>query len=453
MSFFIKGKQSNGIKRAKFSNDKNKKKKFTNKRAKDEEITSSEEEEIEKEEIPDHTSSEDENETAQEKKLRLAKVYLEEIEREEKLRLESKEIDNDVISRRLKEDYLKDAGKLRLTVADTYKGADSENIKFLKCREQRDCITCVCLSAKDEFLYAGSKDGNLVKYSLVEHKKVGILPFTRKKNDKPTGNSTKVNAIAISSDSKYLVTSDESNSIHIWCPDTLTHIKSLLGHKKPVISLIFKKDSHQLYSGSKDRTIKVWSLDEMAYVETLFGHQDSITSLDALYRDRLVSSGGRDLRIWKITEETQLIFNGHNGNIDNVKLINEENFITGGDDGQICIWSLMRKKPLAILNQSHGLDSTNNQPNWVTAITSFLNTDLVATGSNNGFVNVYKLENNFKNVKLLFTIPMLGFVNTLNFTSDGTKLIVGVSKEYKLGRWNTEKTAKNGIYVVPLVKS
>lgn len=98
---------------------------------------------------------------------------------------------------------------------------------------------------------------------------------------------------------------------------------------------MFKKETHTLYSCSKDKLVRVWSLDEMAYVETLFGHQDSITSIDALMRERTVTSGGRDatLRLWKIAEESQLVFNGHNGSIDNVRFINEDNFVSGGDDG------------------------------------------------------------------------------------------------------------------------
>lgn len=98
--------------------------------------------------------------------------------------------------------------------------------------------------------------------------------------------------------------------------------------------MAFRKDTHMLYSCSKDRSVKVWSLDEMTYVETVYGHQDGITAIDALTRDRAVTSGGRDssIRIWKIPEESQLIYN-HSGSIDAVRLVNEENFISGGDDG------------------------------------------------------------------------------------------------------------------------
>lgn len=66
-----------------------------------------------------------------------------------------------------------------------------------------------------------------------------------------------------------------------------------------------------------------------------YGHQSAITCIDALSRERAVTAGGSDrsVRIWKIVEESQLVYNGHSGSIDIVKLINEENFISAGDDG------------------------------------------------------------------------------------------------------------------------
>lgn len=217
--------------------------------------------------------------------------------------------------------------------------------------------------------------------------------------------------------------------------------------------LSFKKDSHTLYSCSVDKTIKVWSLEEMAYVETLFGHQDMIASIDSLYRDRVVSSGGHDLRIWKITEETQLIYNGHVGNIDNVRLINEETFVSGGDDGQICIWSIMRKKPLHCIENAHGKDLYNDQPRWITSLAALINTDLIASGSYDGFVRLWKLNNNFKNSVEILKIQVNGVINALSFTSDGQSLVVGVSRDYRFGRWNTIKNAKNSILVMPFVIS
>lgn len=132
-----------------------------------------------------------------------------------------------------------------------------------------------------------------------------------------------------------------------------------------------------------DRCVKVWNLDDMAYVESLFGHQSGITSIDALSKERAITSGGYDgtIRIWKIVEESQLIFNGHgDGSIDSVKLINEENFLSCGSDGQLCLWSSLKKKPLFCVPEAHGKDE-NNLPMWLCSVGTLLNTDLVASGN------------------------------------------------------------------------
>lgn len=66
-----------------------------------------------------------------------------------------------------------------------------------------------------------------------------------------------------------------------------------------------------------------------------FGHQAPVTGIDALSHERAITAGGFDctIRIWKIAEESQLIYNGHRGSIECVRLINEENFLSSGDDG------------------------------------------------------------------------------------------------------------------------
>ncbi|ENN81940.1 U3 small nucleolar RNA-interacting protein 2-like [Dendroctonus ponderosae] len=449
MSFFIKKKPFNGVKRGQPDNRKAKKRKIEPKKSRNEEITSSEDEGMQEDENLNLSSSEDENETAQDKKVRLAKLFLEEIKREEKARLEREEIDERVISKRLKEDYLKETGKLRLKVADNYSEINVDNIRTLKCKQQRNGLTCICISNDNKFLFSGSLNGVVVKYSLSDCRRVGLLPFVRNSGDETIGHSSGIFSLAISTDSKYLSVGDQAGNINIWNPDTLKHIKTLTGHKKAILGLSFKKESHTLYSCSKDKSVKVWNLDEMAYVETLFGHQDSVSAVDSLHKDRVVTSGARDLRIWKIIEETQLIYNGHMGNIDHVRFINEEHFFSGGDDGQICVWSFMRKKPLQIIESAHGKDLFNNQPRWITAIAALVNTDLVASGSYDGYVRLWKLEDNFKKSKEILKIRVQGVINALSFASDGQSLVVAVSRDYKFGRWMTVKNAKDCILVVP----
>lgn len=136
-------------------------------------------------------------------------------------------------------------------------------------------------------------------------------------------------------------------------------------------------------------------------METLFGHQDSIVGVDSLTRERAITAGGRDgsVRIWKIVEESQLVFQGHKGSIDCVKLVNEQHFLSGGDDGyafnglykflncsrgfcfsSLCLWGMLKKKPLVTIQNAHG--SGEMIANWITALAAHKNTDLVASGMN-----------------------------------------------------------------------
>lgn len=191
----------------------------------------------------------------------------------------------------------------------------------------------------------------------------------------------------------------------------------------------------------------------MNHFHCSFGHQNQITSIDALYKERALTSGGADgtLRIWKIVEESQLVYNGHSGSIDCVRLVNEEIFLSCGDDGSLCIWNVGKKKPASEQKLAHGKSSTGT-PNWISAIATLVNTDLVASGSCDGFIRVWKLEKNFREIKLKLEIPVDGFVNSLAFTSDGTSLIAGIGQEHRLGRWWRLKYAKNVIQVIPFVQ-
>jgi len=72
------------------------------------------------------------DETAQEKKVRLAKLYLEEIEKEERSRRENEDVDEDLVASRLKEDVLEAEGRLRKEVADQIQ-PDLDNIVVFTC--------------------------------------------------------------------------------------------------------------------------------------------------------------------------------------------------------------------------------------------------------------------------------------------------------------------------------
>lgn len=458
MSFFIRNSRGGGAHKRKHNGQVEKsystskgKKKIVKKTVEDdnESIASTDEElaeENQSKEVQTYESDTEEEETAQEKRIRIAKKYLEQIEEEERDR---QDFEEGAVSKRLREEYLEEKGRLRKTVAENY--VDHEELITLRCKDHTHSITCLCLSSNGKFLYSGSKDGSLVKWSVKDRNKLKSVRGKRKGQ-----NGMKcIQCIAISTDGKFLVVGDSGcKDIAILYGDTLNHIKNLQGHRGCVTGLVFRRDTHTLYSASEDRSVKVWNLDDMAYVESLFGHQSGITSIDALSRERAITSGGFDgtVRIWKIIEESQLIFNGHGGTIDTVKLINEENFFSCGDDGQLCVWGSLKKKPLCSVAEAHGRDESNGQSLWISSIATLLNTDLVASGSHNGIVKLWHCGDSFRSLNPLFEVKLTGFINALVFTPDGSTLIAGVGQEHRLGRWWRIAEAKNSIVIIPLVQ-
>uniref|UniRef100_A0A673IRD3 U3 small nucleolar RNA-interacting protein 2 n=1 Tax=Sinocyclocheilus rhinocerous TaxID=307959 RepID=A0A673IRD3_9TELE len=415
---------------------KGRSKKF-NKRM-DEEISSDSENESADPNRKQQENEDDEiEETPQEKKLRLAKLYLEQLREEEDKRAEQESFEADLIAGRLQED-LEQKGKLQRLIANKLIAPDPAEVRLL--RGHKLSVTCLVITPDEKYIFSASKDCSIIKWEVEGGKKVHKIAGGRKGTEaRHVGHTAHILCMAISSDGKYLASGDMNKLIMIWDPVTCKHLYKLKGHRDAVSGLAFRRGTHTLYSASHDRSIKVWSVDENAYVETLFGHQDMITGLDCLSRERCVTAGGRDrtVRVWKVAEESQLVFHGHEGSIDCIQLINEEHMVTGGDDGSISVWTVNKKKPVSTVKQAHGSHGNTGleQPYWVSSVAALHNSDIVASGSHNSAVQLWKCGQGFRGLEPLFSVPMIGFVNSLKFSNSGKFLVAGVGQEHSQYNW------------------
>uniref|UniRef100_A0A672LKT3 U3 small nucleolar RNA-interacting protein 2 n=1 Tax=Sinocyclocheilus grahami TaxID=75366 RepID=A0A672LKT3_SINGR len=452
-SFFIKKKvisaapNKGDLKRKSNADDgKGRSKKFSKRM--DEEISSDSENESADPSRKQQENEDDEiEETPQEKKLRLAKLYLEQLREEEDKKAEQDSFEADLIAGRLQDDVLEQKGKLQRLIAKELIAPDPAEIRLL--RGHKLPVTCLVITPDEKYIFSASKDCSIIKWEVESGKKAQKIAGGRKGTEaRHVGHTAHVLCMAISSDGKYLASGDLNKLIMIWDPMTCKHLYKFKGHREAVSGLAFRRGTHTLYSASHDRSIKVWSVDENAYVETLFGHQDMITGLDCLSRERCVTAGGRDrtVRVWKIAEESQLVFHGHEGSIDCIQLINEEHMVTGGDDGSISIWTVNKKKPVSTVKQAHGSHGNTGleQPYWVSSVAALHNSDIVASGAHNTHTHTQQ------QVSLMANKPTTGFVNSLKFSNSGKFLVAGVGQEHRLGRWWRIKEARNGIYIIPL---
>ncbi|EMD37163.1 hypothetical protein CERSUDRAFT_115074 [Gelatoporia subvermispora B] len=422
------------------------------------------------------SGEEDETETPAQKRLRLARLYLEGVKQDLGLaegEFDAAEIDKEIISTRLKQDVLEHSGKIHLFVANSYEIAAAPVLRAKGAH--RFSVTTAVAATDARWLFTAGKDGTIVKWDLRTGKKTHVFHKARPQ-DKGKGRAEDVHghtdeiwALALSPDGKHLASGGRDRRVGVWDVEKDEWVRGFGGHRDAISALVFRKvppsaaTPPQLYSGSFDRTLKLFDLAAMGYVETLFGHQAPVLALDTLRAETAVSAGGRDktVRFWKVPEESQLVFRGGGrsswvddldlpgegdeepqrrrrkagdkleerfveGSIDCVAMIDETTFVSGGDSGSISLWLTQKKKPVFTQALAHGLDESHvetedvpvvRKPRWITALGALPYSDLFASGSWDGEIRLWKLDSKLKSFALIGSIPVLGVINALQFIS------------------------------------
>ncbi|KAF2090627.1 small nucleolar ribonucleoprotein complex subunit [Saccharata proteae CBS 121410] len=510
-------------------------------RAREDSISSGESEnEAQQHEDESDASSEGGDETAAERRLRLAERYLENVRDEviDEAGFDAADIDRDLIAERLKEDVAETKGRLYRRIASDFDFSTSSHTLF---RANQHATTAIATCAP--YAYTVSKDMTLIKWEIPSPPDPTVkLPSNISPRRRPIqvaytkGNKNKAGdpsfqhhtaailCVAASPTGQFVATGGADKKLIIWRASDLTPLKVFPQHRDAVTAVAFRRGTNQLFSGSHDRTIKVWSLDELAYIETLFGHQDHVVDVAALAQERCVSVGARDrtARLWKVVEESQLVFRGggssitrtnrgdkqggnkatggfSEGSIDRIALVDEETFVTGSDNGALSLWSVNKKKPIFTVPCAHGLDPAMRpdevsadadvgedgwvppqQPRWITALATIPYTDVVLSGSWDGWIRVWKVSADGRKLESLGvlgqepssghqdedkqadgdvemdnsasvigaaedskSVGVRGVVNGISIFErgergrDGICVVAAVAKEMKLGRWRT----------------
>jgi ribosomal RNA-processing protein 9 len=405
-------------------------------------------------------SDSEDGETAADRRLKLAERYLGNIQEEvDEAGFDAADIDRDLIAERLKKDVDEFKGRTFRQIAAKLSIPTAPHSFF-----RSDTQSNTAIAVHPPFVYIVSKDKTLTKWELAtpsvpgstelngdndtskrpprpQRKKPKRVKYARGmrkvgESDEDQGHTGSIISVAVSPSGKFVATGGTDNKLIIWDAETLTPSKTFLQHRDSVCSLSFARhisamsSGEQLFSGSYDRTIKTWSISGAghAYVETLFGHQDHVTGVAAMTIDECVSVGARDrtARLWKVVDETQLVFRGgasrnapyHENNIDCIAPLPPTHFVTGSDSGSLCLWSVHKKKPLYTVRLAHGLDpippldvlspevdeatAAHNarhmrpMPRWITALATLPGTDVVLSGSWDGFIRAWRVSEDKK---------------------------------------------------------
>jgi ribosomal RNA-processing protein 9 len=489
-------------------------------------------------------ASDSEGETAAERRRLLAERYLENVKQEiDENGFDAEDIDKDLIAERLQQDVAESKGKIYRQLAEELDFSQASSCHF---KWNSDSITGVATCPP--YAYTVSKDIYLSKWriqSLPQHQWPQRTKKKQKKPDAPPkkrpdrlvfrrgdrrksgdksfqGHTGSILAVAASQDGRFVATAGEDHRLIIYSAETLKPLKVFLHHKARITGLAFRRGTNQLYSCSAhpDRTVRVWSLDELAHIQNLFGHEDDVMDIAALAQERCISVGrDRTARLWKVAEETQLKFTGGSSkktpegmnprsdpretSIDRVAMLDDELFITGSDNGALSLWSISRKKPLFVIPRAHGLeellkatevsaeenpekaDLPAPQPRWITALKTVPYSDVILSGSWDGYVRAWRLSEDKRRLEPIGTLGIAGgsekdidvqgndlngagkwapkandksrvirgVINDISVFErgergkDGLCVVVAVGREHRLGEWIKIPGARNGAVV------
>lgn len=114
--------------------------------------------------------------------------------------------------------------------------------------------------------------------------------------------------------------------------------------------------------------------------------------------------------------------------------VNKYNFVTGGENGEVSLWNISKRKPQIILNETH-------QNGWISSLQTIYNSDVVISGASDGKLVFYK--GTFDDLKTLkiqsqFDISCPGIVNSIKISPDERFMAVVVGGENQFGRWRVQ---------------
>lgn len=251
-----------------------------------------------------------------------------------------------------------------------------------------------------------------------------------------TGHTSFVNDLAISPDSRLLISASADKTIKVWELATGELLQTLTGATSFVNALTITFDGRFLIGASADKTIRIWNLETGELTNTLRGHTSFVDEIVMSPDGQILVSTGADktIRIWNLdTGEMRHVLQGHSGFVNTLEISSDgETLVSGSADASLQVWNL---------KTGENLHSLIGHSSFVNAIAIGPNGKTLASGGADTTIKIWDLQTG-EEIQTLR--GHTGFINDLAISPDG-EILVSASADTSIRVWQL-KTGEE-IYV------
>jgi WD40 repeat protein len=250
-----------------------------------------------------------------------------------------------------------------------------------------------------------------------------------------SGHSGPVLSAAFSPDACYVVTASWDRTARVW-QEAGAELATLREHQSAVVEAQFSADGSCIVTASDDTTARVWSAKDGRKVSLLRGHQGRVTTAEFSPDGRFVitASDDRTARLWEAETGRELHkLEGHAQTVTGARFSPDgEHVITASEDGTARVWDALTGQPGPIL-KGHG--------GWVTDARFSHDGKRIVTASADKSARIWAADAGS-------TLHILkghdGLLSSARFSWDGER-VVTAARDRTARIWNAENGASEAI--------
>ena len=208
-------------------------------------------------------------------------------------------------------------------------------------------------------------------------------------------------------------------------------LNTFIGHTNNINCVKSFNNSQLGLTGSSDKTIKEWDFNNKTLIKS-FNNKSECYSLDISQDDKFILSGHLDgcIKLWSIKDKTEKMFDIHKDKVVDIKLINNDSFLSLGKDMKIKLFDIRKEKAIYTIDEKIITEDCES------CIAVSPDKELFAVGTNKGMIYIVNLKDGTIN-STINNNRGAGSVTALYWRENKPQIFAGDSNGF-LSIWGTD---------------